>query len=331
MKELYKLLGIEANPSTAYHPQTDGQTERINQEVEQYLRIFVNFNQDDWADWLAPAEFAYNDKEQTSTKHSPFFLNYGYHPYKGTNPRYESNNETATQFAQRMEKIRKNAKEALQKAAAAMKKFYDRIRGKAISYFPGDLVLLETTNIHTTQLMKKFDDKRYGLFKVLEKIGASAYKLELPPSMSCIHLVFNEALLYPYKGPTYGSQQQLNKPEPMVIDQEPEWEVEEILASRHNRRRRRVEYLVHWKGYGPQERTWEPLANLANAQQALQEFLQKNPNAHRQISIQDFQSIRFVPLVQDNFPTRHPPHSKFIRFNSPGIFSCIKSNRDDCL
>ena len=65
MTELYKLLEIEGNPSTAYHLQTDGQTERMNQEIEQYLRIFVNYKQSDWADWLALAEFSYNDKEQT--------------------------------------------------------------------------------------------------------------------------------------------------------------------------------------------------------------------------------------------------------------------------
>ena len=119
-----------------------------------------------------------------------------------------------------------------------MKRFYDRTRGQAINYAPGDLVLLEATNIHTMRPMKKFDDKRYGPFKVLEKVGASAYKLELPPSMSRIHPVFNEVLLHPYKKPFYESQQQLNRPEPVVVNQEPEWEVEEILAFRYNRRRR---------------------------------------------------------------------------------------------
>ena len=65
------------------------------------------------------------------------------------------------------------------------------------------------------------------------------------------------------------------------MDKEPEWEVEEIISSRFNRRRRRVEYLVHWKGYGPQERTWEPLENLANAQETLAEFIQQNPETQR--------------------------------------------------
>jgi len=77
MRDLCTLLGIERNPSTAYHPITDGQTERINQEIEQYLRIFINERQNDWADWLSIAQFAYNDKVHSSTGYSPFFLNYG--------------------------------------------------------------------------------------------------------------------------------------------------------------------------------------------------------------------------------------------------------------
>ena len=73
--------------STAYHPQTNGHTKRINQEIEQYLRIFINYHQSDWAEWLPMAEFAYNNKVQSSTGHSPFMALYGYHPNMGTNLR----------------------------------------------------------------------------------------------------------------------------------------------------------------------------------------------------------------------------------------------------
>ena len=93
MRDLYRLLNIEGNPSTAYHPQTDGQTERINQEIEQYLRIFINHHQSDWAEWLPLAEFSYNNKVQTSTGHSPFMALYGYHPHMGTNLRREARKE----------------------------------------------------------------------------------------------------------------------------------------------------------------------------------------------------------------------------------------------
>jgi transposase InsO family protein len=84
MKELCNALGIERNLSMAYHPQTDGQTEQINQEVEAYLRTFINYRQNDWSKWLPTAEFQYNDKVHSGTKQSPFFLNYGLHPWKGT-------------------------------------------------------------------------------------------------------------------------------------------------------------------------------------------------------------------------------------------------------
>ena len=76
-KNLFRGLGTKRNLSTAYHPQTDGQTERINQEVENYLRMFCNYRQDDWVQWLPMAEFQYNDKRHSGTGTTPFFLNYG--------------------------------------------------------------------------------------------------------------------------------------------------------------------------------------------------------------------------------------------------------------
>ena len=79
MRELYKVLYIEGNPSTVYHPQTNSQTECINQEIEQYLCLYVDYKQSDWAEWLAIAEFAYNNREHSATKFSPFYVNYERH------------------------------------------------------------------------------------------------------------------------------------------------------------------------------------------------------------------------------------------------------------
>jgi len=75
MRELNQMLEIDTKLSTAYHPQTDGQMERINQELEQYLTMFIDYCQEQWPDWLAMAEFAYNNKVQTSTKVSLFKAN----------------------------------------------------------------------------------------------------------------------------------------------------------------------------------------------------------------------------------------------------------------
>jgi len=113
MRDLNRLLGIKANLSTAYHPQTDGQTERINQEIEQYLRLFTNYRQDDWAEWLPLAQFNYNDKVHSSTGYSPFFLNYGCHPHKGIEPQTHVKTESADVFASRMGKLAEEAAIAL--------------------------------------------------------------------------------------------------------------------------------------------------------------------------------------------------------------------------
>jgi len=77
MKELNNLLGIQTKLSMAYHPQTDRQTKRINQELEQYLRVFIDHRQEQWPDWLGMAEFAYNNKIHSTTKISLFKVNYG--------------------------------------------------------------------------------------------------------------------------------------------------------------------------------------------------------------------------------------------------------------
>jgi hypothetical protein len=93
---------LEQNPSTAHHPQTDGQTERINQDIELYLRIYCDHLQDDWKEWLAIAEFVHNDSVHSATHQTPFFLNTGQHPWKGTDTRQEYHNEAAGQFAEWM-------------------------------------------------------------------------------------------------------------------------------------------------------------------------------------------------------------------------------------
>jgi len=116
MKELNNLLGIQTKLSTAYHPQTDGQIERINQELEQYLRVFIDHRQEQWPDWLGMVEFAYNNKIHTATKTSPFKANYGQDLRMGFEGRRKRKYEAAEKFIEKMKKIQKEAKAALGKA-----------------------------------------------------------------------------------------------------------------------------------------------------------------------------------------------------------------------
>jgi len=83
MEEFTKALGTKKQLLTVYHPQIDGQTERINQEIGTFLQHYVNYQQDDWTNWLAAAEFQYNDKKHTAMGKTPFELNFGRHPWKG--------------------------------------------------------------------------------------------------------------------------------------------------------------------------------------------------------------------------------------------------------
>jgi len=105
IKELNNILGINTKLSMAYHLQTDGQTKRMNQDLEQYLRMFINHRQEQWPDWLATAEFAYNNKVQTSTRVSPFKANNGWDPHIGFEMRKKGKSEKAVKFATRIKKV----------------------------------------------------------------------------------------------------------------------------------------------------------------------------------------------------------------------------------
>ena len=147
MKELNQILGIETRLLTAFHPQTDRQTEQTNQELEQYLRMFIDHRQEQWPEWLGTAEFAYNNKVNTSTKVSPFRANSGRNPRIGFKMRKQGKSEGAKEFAGRMKRIQEEAQAALKKAQEEIKKQADRKRGEAEEYRVGDLVLLSTKDL----------------------------------------------------------------------------------------------------------------------------------------------------------------------------------------
>jgi hypothetical protein len=147
----------------------------MNQTVEQYLRIFISYHQDDWKEWLALAEFSYNNSAHAATKNTPFFVNHGFHPWTGEDTRKEVKNESAAQFASRMKKIHEDAAAVLRMANEQVKRTYDRHTRLTVEYQPGNLVYVEATNVKSKRPSKKLDDKRFGPFKVLEKVRESAY------------------------------------------------------------------------------------------------------------------------------------------------------------
>ena len=150
-RELYWLLGVKLAATTTYHPQRDRQTERINQELEQFLHLFINQRQDDWDDLLPFSEFQYNNHIHSTTQNVPFLLDTGRVPRMGFEPdQWRSHVESINEFKERMEDALKEAKAALVKSKDNMAKYYDWRRTPSLDYQPGDRVYLDVSNIHTT-------------------------------------------------------------------------------------------------------------------------------------------------------------------------------------
>ncbi|KAG0156271.1 hypothetical protein PDIDSM_3448 [Penicillium digitatum] len=244
-KHLTKRLRITNLLSTAYHPETDGQTERANAVLEQYLRAYVSYLQDDWSEWLPLAEFTANSHYSESTRVSPFYANYGFHPRIGFEPSQPASHPAtrdAEKFATRMQEL-----------TDPIRRTNEPSRAPARRYRPGQLVWLNARNIRTLRPQKKLDWKNLGPFKVLEAISAHAYKLELPASMK-IHPVFNVSLLQPAA-------------------------TNPIPAGNTRPRRPRLKYTVKWIGYD--EPTEEPAEYLDHAREIVRNFHRRYPHKPR--------------------------------------------------
>ena len=229
MQELNRMLEIESKLSIAFHPQTDRQTERVNQELEQYLRMFIDHRQEQWPDWLGTVEFAYNNKVHSSTKTSPFRANYRQDPRMGFETRRKGKYEGAEKFVTKMKEIQEEAKATLGKAQEEIKKYTDRKRAEIDEYKVGDLVMLSTkelkyqmTGRRTEKLMERF----VGPYRIKKIISLNAVELELPSTVK-IHLVVNVSRIRKYVGQVEGQRKE--QPAPVVIKGEEEWEVERIL------------------------------------------------------------------------------------------------------
>ena len=258
-----ELWGIKQKMSTAFHPQTDGQTERVNRVLEEYLRSYVNPMQDDWDRYLPMAEFAMNDSYQTSIGMSPFYMTYGYHPRMPDDlEKALQDNPAGHDFVGNIHDAVRKAREQLKQAQNRMKTYADSKR-RLQSFEPGDLVLLSTTNLRLkVPGCQKLLPRYIGPFAVEKQVGTSAYKLTLPPNMR-VHPVFHVSLLH-----AYHANGKVQPPPPLFFDDGvPFYEVEAVLKHREVKKGKRVvkQYLIKWAGYGPEHNTWEPEKHLNQA------------------------------------------------------------------
>ena len=213
--------------STAFHPQTDGQTERLNAVMEQYLRSYVSYLQDDWSTWLPLAEFSANNTISETTNLSPFFALHGYHPRATTSllPVTEPTpgDPDALATTTTIQEIHDYLKAEMGRAQAIQAEGSNRHRIPAPTFSPGDRVWLDARNIKTRRPSVKLDHRRLGPYEVIESVGTSAVRLRLPNTV-LIHPVFHVSLLeHAANDPFPG----LIAPPPpaVIVDGEEEWEV----------------------------------------------------------------------------------------------------------
>ncbi|PIL29421.1 hypothetical protein GSI_09473 [Ganoderma sinense ZZ0214-1] len=260
-RAVLKGLGIESAMSTAYHPQTDGQSERWNQEIEAYLRMYCSRRRDDWVKWLPIAEFAFNSHVHSATGYSPFYLMYGFEP----------------QFHIPMLSTAVPSADERREELQRMKEYYDHYVRDAPEFKDSQKVWLDTRNFRVPGVSRKLVDRYAGPYLVKRKVGNLAYELKLSKDLA-LHPVFHVSLLLPHKESQLPGR---HPPEPasIEVEGEEEYEVEEVLESRRYGRWKKLQYLMHWMGWGPEHDSWEDAADLANAPKVVQKFHSTHPDA----------------------------------------------------
>jgi hypothetical protein len=267
--KLFSCLGTQLAHSSSYHPQSDGQTEIVNKCLEGYLCCFVSDKQAQWFKWLPLAEWWYNTSFHTATKMTPFMALYGYHPPSITSSLKEKSKVQAVEdHIENQQQVLQILKDNLTMAQNRMKQQADQHRSER-SFEVGDWVFLRLQPYKQMSLKQakkdnKLSPKYYGPYKVLQKIGTMAYKLELPAS-SRVHPVFHVSCLKKVIGdkiPVQTILPELDDEGKMIL------EPEAITDTRIRQLRNRSisEYLIKWRKLPAKDSTWED-----------ESFIQKHP------------------------------------------------------
>jgi len=269
-------IPIDHRLSTALVPQTDGQTKRQNQTMEQFLRAFSNYEQDNWDELLPLADFAYNNSVHASTRMRPFWAMYHRNPEMQFKAPKASHLQSEDQAGATLEGLAETHRTLCEYILEAQQRQTKYAGGIAITFNVADKVWLSTTHFQTTRPSKKLDYKRMGPYTVSKVINKHALKLDLPKTILNYN-VFHVSQLDRYTPPV--SAQPSSEPHPMIVDDSEDWDVDSILDSK--RCYRKLDYLVQWAGYRYVRTSWEPAENLGNAQELVDEFHRSHPRKPR--------------------------------------------------
>ena len=280
-RSLFNTLGTKLNISTAYHPETDGQSERSHRTIEQIVRAYTHPLHDDWSQLLPVAEFAFNDHINQSTGVSPFYANYGYNP---DTPLTVSTalpaNPTSRHYLEQIRSVHELVTSNLTMAKATQEAYANRTR-RPLSFTVGDHVKLETSHLRLSeQPSSKFRDRFIGPFTISEVVSPVAYRLSLPSSMSRVHPVFHVSKLLPWHADTeHPAHPPDPRPLPVATDAQPLVDHSPSIESIHDvrlstSRRPQLEFLVRYAApYNSEEHdSWE-LKRKVQHSAAFQSFI----------------------------------------------------------
>jgi transposase InsO family protein len=281
--ELCRILRVKIKLSTSRHPQSNGQSEIMNQYIVQRLRPFVSFFQDNWSELLPAMDFAQASLPSETTGLSPFEIEFGRksrmsfdwkeQTTKFLDSKDQLNRQEAQQIADRIHEAWAVARNNMSMAQAKQRRASNRKR-REVNFGVGDDVYVLREGWQSQRPSQKLDWIWSGPYKILEKRGES-FRLDLPPQMR-IHPVFAPDRLR--KAAAVGMVGQvLEPPQPEIINGEEEWNVEEVLASRVIKKT--LQYKVRWSGYDEADPQWYPARNFAHAPSQLRKFHLKHGNA----------------------------------------------------
>ncbi|CAJ0920884.1 unnamed protein product [Ranitomeya imitator] len=286
---------------------TNGQTERTNQTMETYLRCFVSADQDDWVSFLPLAEFALNNRASSATLVSPFFCNSGFHPRFSSGQVESSDCPGVDTVVDRLQQIWTHVVDNLTLSQEKAQRFANRRRCVGPRLRVGDLVWLSSRHIQMKVSSPKFKPRFIGPYRISEVLNPVSFRLTLPDSFS-IHNVFHRSLLRRYVAPMVPS---VDPPAPVLVEGELEYIVEKILDSRVSRRK--LQYLVKWKGYAQEDNSWV-FASDVHAPDLVRAFHVAHPgrpggsvplNYHRELEHYTLQGFRVIALAYKTLATNN--------------------------
>jgi transposase InsO family protein len=295
-REVCEIKIIKRRLSTAYHPQTDGQSEALNRIIEDYLRAYTSEDQTIWAKLLPLAQFAYNNSRNHTTRMSPNRLLHGFDCEIRVDVADNVSERRIPAAKDRIEKLhqlRQELRLRLVEAQERMASYYNA-RHVPKQFKTGDLVKLSTKYLKLKH--PKLSPRWVGPFRVLERIGSQAYRLALPNKYARLHPVFSVQMLEDYRRRDDDAEL-TTMPMPDLEDPQDEWEVEEVRDKR--RIKGTIHYLVKWSGWPSEYNSYEPAAHLVKTPRAVADFERKLKRKNRKQTADDYGSD-----VEEN-PCKH--------------------------